>query len=158
LNATRKLVSSFVWRLLGLVTIAAAIYGLDCTISFVFPSLFRTCPDRFYTWALRIMAVASFGLTLCLVFAAVNLLVAKRSRWTFLTVAYGATWLYHAAVLILPDLLSDPARQSFAGAMGIANIGLTPLQILHIPMIGTVLCGIATYFYSRFPRGCPSFS
>jgi hypothetical protein len=149
LNSTGKSVSALVWKLLGLLTLAAALYGLGCWIFFVFPSFLRTYPDRFFVWSLRIMAAASLGLTLCLVLSAVNLIIAKRPRWTLLTATYGAAWLYHGVVLFLPDLLSDSARLSFAGAMGVANTGLTPLQILHIPMIGTVLCGFAMYLFSK---------
>lgn len=152
MNATGKLISSLVRRLLGLVTIAAALYGLGCTISFVFPSIFRTDPDQFYSWALRIMAAASFGLTLCLALSAVNLIIANRPRWTLLTVTYGAAWLYHAVVFgILSDLLSDSARLSFARAVGIANTGLTPLQMLHIPMVGTTFCGFVMYLSRKVP-------
>ena len=151
MNSTGKLIFSLARRLLGLVTIAAALYGLGCTISFVFPSIVRTDPDQFYSWTERIMAAASFGLTLCLALSAANLIIAKRPRWTLLTVAYGAVWLYHAVVLILPDLLSASARLSFARGVGIANTGLTPLQILHIPMVGTAFCGLVMYFSSKIP-------
>src|SRR4029077_3466023 len=99
-----------VWKLLGVVTIAAALYGVVCSIFFVFPSVLRTYPDRFFAWSLRIMAAASLGLTLCLVLSAVNLIIAKRPRWTLLTATYGVAWLYHGVVLFLPDLLSDSAR------------------------------------------------
>jgi hypothetical protein len=82
---------------------------------------------------------------------AANLVIANRPRWTLLTVTYGAAWLYHAVVLILPDFLSDSTRRSCAGAMGIANTSMTPLQLLHIPLIGTVFCGFVVYISSRSP-------
>jgi hypothetical protein len=151
LNVIGQLISLLARRLLGLGTIAAALYGLGCASSFVFPSAFRTDPDQFYSWTLRIMAGASFGLTLCLALSAVNLIIANRPRWTLLTVTYGAAWLYHAVVLILPELLLDSARLSFARAVGIANTGLTPLQMWHIPMVGTAFCGFAMYLSSKAP-------
>ena len=144
-------VDSLVRRLLGLVTIAAALYGLGCTISFVFPSIFRTDPDQFYSWALRIMAAASFGLTLCLALSAVNLIckpstvdVADCDLRRGVVIPRGSFWN-------LSDLLSDSARLSFARAVGIANTGLTPLQMLHIPMVGTTFCGFVMYLSRKVP-------
>jgi hypothetical protein len=99
------------------------------------------------------MAVASFGLTICLVVSAVNLITAKRPRWAFLTATYSAAWLYDTVVSILPELLSDSIRLSFARAMGVANTAMAPVQILHVPMIGAALCGIATYLFSEFSNG-----
>jgi hypothetical protein len=131
-----------VWKLLGVATIIPALVGLGCAIRFVAPRVFYTYPDpdAVYTWSLRMMAAMSLVLTLWLLLAGVYLLALRHPRFQVLSLSYGGAWFYHGLRSIVPDLLSSSASRSFAGALGVANTTITPLELLHIPMIGTVLC------------------
>jgi hypothetical protein len=142
-----KFVFLIAWKLLGVATIIPALYGLDCAVRFVAPRVFYTYPDPLHTWSMRIMAAASLVLTLVLLLAGLYLLVARHPRFPILSVCYGGAWFYHGLTLIVPDLLPESARISVGSAEGVANTTMTPLGLLHIPMIGTVLC-LAVVFLS----------
>ena len=136
-----------VWKLLGVATIIPALVGLHCAISFVAPRALYSYPDPLHTWSMRIMSLASLVFTLVLLLAGVYLLVARHPRFLVLGASYGAAWFYDGLRSIVPDFLSSSASLSVASAEGVANTTITPLELLHIPMIGTVLC-LAMVFLS----------
>ena len=153
MTTKENFVFRIVWKLLGVATIIPALIGIDCAIRFVAPRVFYSYrdPDLLYTWSIRIMAALSLVLTLWLLLAGVYLLAARHPRFMVLSISYGGAWFYRGLRSIVPDLLSSSASLSFAGALGVANTTITPLELLQIPMIGTVLC-LAMVFLSAKRR------
>jgi hypothetical protein len=140
-----------VWKLLGVATIIPALVGLHCAISFVAPRAFYTYPDPLDTWSVRIMAAVSLVLTLRLLLAGVYLVAARHPRFLALGISYGGVWFIHGLTLIVPDLLPESVRISVGGAGGVADTTVRPLELLHIPLIGAVLC-LAMVFWSARRR------
>jgi hypothetical protein len=147
--AKGKIVFRIAWKLLGVATIIPALDGLHCAVSFVAPRVFYTYPDPLHTWFMRIMAAASFVLTLWLLLAGVHLLFARHPRFLVLALSYGGAWFYHGLTLNAPVLLTDSARRSFSSAVGAANTTMTPLELWHIPTIGAILCSAMAFWSAK---------